>query len=72
MLDESGYSYTFDRQLYINRKTKKAFSVEYVQDHSEDQLLKRIEEDPSGPEWQFYFNLEPSEAVKRELECALG
>jgi hypothetical protein len=28
--DEAGYAYTFDRQMYINRQTKKAFSVENV------------------------------------------
>jgi hypothetical protein len=56
----------------MNRKTKKAFSVEFVQDHSEDQIRKYIREHTDGLEWRFYFNLPPSEAVKHELECALG
>ena len=72
ILDEAGYAYSFDRQMYINRKTKKAFSVEFVQDHSEDQVRKHIREHTDGPEWRFYFNLPPSEAVKHELECVLG
>ena len=72
ILDEAGYAYSFDRQMYINRKTKKAFSVEFVQDHSEGQIRKYIREDTDGPEWRFYFNSPPSEAVKHELECVLG
>jgi hypothetical protein len=72
ILDKGGYAYSFDRQMYINRKTKKAFSVEFVQDHSEDQIRKRIQEHNGGQEWRFYFNLPPSEAVKHELECVLG
>ena len=72
ILDGAGYAYSFDRQVYMNRKTKKAFSVEFVQDHSEDQIRKYIREHTDGLEWRFYFNLPPSEAVKHELECALG
>ena len=44
ILDEAGYAYSFDRQVYMNRKTKKAFSVDFVQDHSEDQIRKYIRE----------------------------
>jgi hypothetical protein len=72
ILDKAGYAYSFDRQMYINRKTKKAFSVEFVQDHSEDQIRKYTREHTPGLKWRFYFNLPPSEAVKRELECVLG
>jgi hypothetical protein len=72
VLDEAGYAYSFDRQMYINRKTKKAFSVEFVQDHSEDQIRKNILERADGLEWRFYFNSPPSEAVKHELESVLG
>jgi hypothetical protein len=42
ILDEAGYAYSFDRQMYINRKAKKALSVEFVQDHSKDQIRKYI------------------------------
>jgi hypothetical protein len=72
ILDEAGYAYSFDREMYINRKTKKAFSVEFVQDRSEDQIRKYIRERTDGLEWRFYFNLPPSEAVKHELESVLG
>ena len=72
ILDEAGYAYSFDRQVYINRKAKKAFSVEFVQDHSEDQIRKYMRERTDGLQWRFYFNTPPSEAVKHELECVLG
>jgi hypothetical protein len=72
ILDEAGYAYSFDRQMYINRKTKKAFSVEFVQDHSEHQIRKYIREHTDEPEWRFYFNSPPSEAVRHELESVLG
>lgn len=72
ILEESGYSYSFDRQIYINRRTKKAFSVEFVEDHSEEELLRCINEDAPGGEWRFYFNSEPSAAVKHELVGVLG
>jgi hypothetical protein len=68
ILDEAGYSYSFDRQMYVNRKAKRAFSVEFVEDHSEDDIRERT----SGLEWRFYFNSSPSEAVRHELESVLG
>jgi hypothetical protein len=72
ILGEAGYAYSFDRQMYLNRKTKKAFSVEFFQDHSEDLIRKYILEHTDGLEWRFYFNLPPSAAVKHERECVLG
>ncbi len=71
-LNDAGYAYSFDRQLYMNRKAKKAFSVEFVQDHSEEEIRERIERRTDGLKWQFYFNADPSQAVKRELESVLG
>jgi hypothetical protein len=72
ILRQAGYAYSFDRQIYINRKTRKAFSIEFVQDHSEDQILTHIGEHADGPGWRFYFNSGPSKAVKRELESVLA
>jgi len=72
ILGEAGYAYSFDRQMYVNRKTKKAFSVEFIQDHSEDQIWKYIREHTAGSDWRFYFNSPPSEAVRHELQSVLG
>ncbi len=57
---------TATKQLYFNRNAKKAFSVEFVEDNSEEELKRRIEETP-GADWQFFFNNPPSDAVQRQL-----
>lgn len=72
ILREAGYAYNFDRMVYFNPRTKKIFSVEFVEDHSEDQLQSCLSEETNGAEWRFYFNSPPPGAVKRELENVLG
>jgi hypothetical protein len=72
ILEDAGYAYSFDRQMYVNREAKKAFSINFVQDHTEDQIRQYIGKQSDGAEWQFYFNSPPSNAVKHELECVLG
>ncbi len=67
ILENAGYAYSFDRLSYINRDVRKLFSAEFVQDHSEAELKARIKEPTPSGEWSFYFNLPPSEGVKREL-----
>ncbi len=71
ILEEAGYSYNFDRALYINRHLKKAFSIEFVEDHTDEEIKVRMSQKSAGG-WQFYFNSEPSESVKRELERILS
>ncbi len=71
ILKDSGYSYNFDRELYLNKSLKKAFSVEFIEDHSEAEIEKLAREKP-GPMWQFFFNTKPSAAVERELANMLG
>ena len=72
ILRQANYRYNFDRALYINREAKKAFSVEFVDDNSTDEIVCRIRENTNGSGWKFYFNIEPSEGVQRELERILG
>jgi hypothetical protein len=72
ILKEAKYWYNFDRDIFYNRQTRKAFSIEFVEDKPEEELRKRIEEDTNGNGWTFYFNTPPSEGVKRELERVLG
>ncbi|MGA7416061.1 MAG: hypothetical protein WBW33_36665 [Bryobacteraceae bacterium] len=71
ILESAGYRYSFDREVYFNREAKKAFSVEFIEDNSETELKRRIEQ-MSGADWQFFFNNPPSDAVKRELASVLG
>ena len=72
LLDDAGYRYNFDRMMYINPKAKKAFSFEFVDDHGEDVIERSIREANDANEWRFYFNAQPPEGVKRELERVLG
>ena len=72
LLNEAGYAYNFDRMVYFNRRAKKAFSVEFIEDHDEDELKKLIREHTKTRGWQFYFNSTPSESVRRVLERVLG
>jgi len=67
ILENAGYAYSFDRLSYINRDTRKVFSVEFVQDHDEAEIKACINRPSSPNEWKFYFNSEPSESVKREF-----
>lgn len=72
LLEGAGFDYSFDRDVYYNRETKKIFSVEFVEDHTVEELDSRIRERPAGDKWRFYFNETPSGSVSRELEGALG
>ena len=68
ILEDAGYAYSFDRLSYINRDARKVFSIEFVQDlPSETKLKACIDELIPPGEWKFYFNLAPSEGVKREF-----
>ena len=72
LLNDAGYLYNFNRWIYVNRDARKAFSLEFIQDHSEGELEARVDEPPPpAGEWSFYFNSPPSEAVKRELLAIL-
>jgi hypothetical protein len=68
MLFAANYRYSFDRDLYVNREVKKAFSLEFVDDKPEEIVRKGIEEATGGNGWKFYFNLPPSERVRQQLE----
>ncbi|HEY6292339.1 MAG TPA: hypothetical protein VI455_12385 [Terriglobia bacterium] len=73
LLRKSGYAYNFNRMVYFNRQAKKAFSVEFVEDHSASYLQRYIKKTEREPGWHFYFNgRDLPTAVRRELEGALG
>lgn len=69
LLDRAGYAYSFDRMMYINRKAKKAFSIEYVDDNSESKIASNIKE--PNADWKFYTSLPMSEGTERELKRVL-
>lgn len=72
LLKNAGYHFNFDRMLYFNRQTKKAFSIEFVDDNEESELERRIQENGDRNGWRFYFNSDLPDAVRRELEKVLG
>ena len=72
ILRDANYTYNFDHELYFNRDAKKAFSFPFLDDHAEDEVLRFIDECSDGSAWKFYFNIPPSDRVKRELESALS
>lgn len=72
ILRDAGYVYSFDREVYFNRKTKKVFSVEFVEDSTVEELQNRLNEKKEGEEWHFYFSYgDPSDAVKHEIQSVL-
>jgi len=71
LLADAGYVYNFDGEVYFNRKAKKAFSVEFVEDNDEEKLEQGIRQETDG-NWTFYFNSPPAESVRRQLEAELG
>jgi len=72
ILRSANYTYNFDHELYFNRDAKKAFSLPFLDDHPEDEVLRSINECTDGSTWKFYFNFPPSERVKLELESKLS
>jgi hypothetical protein len=72
ILEGAGYTYNFDREVYVNRKTKKVFSMDFIEDHDEAEIEQFIRQRTDGRQWLFKFNTEPAAAVKRELESVLG
>lgn len=71
LLENSGYRYHFDRMIYFNRAVRRAFSLEFVEDHSQQEIQNLLESLITS-DWAFYFNQPPSDRVKRELAEALG
>ena len=48
LLEGSGYRYHFARMIYRNRTTKVAFSIEFIDNHSVQELRKLIETPATG------------------------
>ena len=70
LLEGCGYRYHFDRMIYFDRSVRRAFSLEFIEDHSQHEIQKLLEL-PASCDWVFHFNEPISERVKRELAEAL-
>lgn len=71
LLDNAGYIYNFDRMMFINRRAKKAFSAEFVDDRQPEEIATRIEEQTDGLDWHFYTSNILTPGVERELKKVL-
>jgi hypothetical protein len=71
LLDDAGYVYNFDRMMYINRQVKKAFSIEFIDDQPETEIVSRIQEPNQEADWHFYTSLPMSEGSRKELKRVL-
>ena len=72
ILIQADYRYNFDRDMYINRDQKKAFSLAFVDDSPEEEIASKIREHTPMNGWTFYTNAQLSDGVKHELERVLG
>jgi hypothetical protein len=70
LLESCGYRYQFDRMIYFNRSVRRAFSIEFIEDHSQHEIQKLVEL-PASRDWAFHFNGPISDRVQRELAEAL-
>lgn len=70
LLESSGYRYHFDRMIYFNGSVRRAFSLEFIEDHSKHEIQKLLEI-PATNDWAFHFNRPVSDRVKGELAKAL-
>jgi hypothetical protein len=74
LLRSAGYWYNFYRMAYVNRKSKKIFSVEAVEDHTEEQLRQMITAPNESGDWLFYFGVSgetPPPAVRQAFIAEL-
>ena len=72
LLEAAGYRYHFDRMIYFNRAKRQALSLEFVEDHSLDEIRDLVDRLPAATGWAFHFNDPPSDRVTRDLADALG
>lgn len=68
LLRSAGYRYNFEMMHYVNRKERKAFSVEFIEDKDQTELERCILEKPKESGWHFFFNDPPSDSVRKLLE----
>lgn len=72
LLKEAGYTYRPDREAYINRRARKIFSVDFLEEHEPDEIASKIREATPDNEWTFIFNQQPTDSMKRELARLLN
>ena len=66
LLRRFGYRYDFNRMAYINRRCKRALTIEFVEASMNDEL-RRIIGTPPLTEWYFYSIKPFSDSVKQQF-----
>jgi hypothetical protein len=69
---DAGYRYDRERELYVNRKTRTAFSIDFVEETDEQEIERRLLLPAAVDGWRFHFVNGPSVAVRKELELLLS
>ena len=72
ILKDAGYRYNLERELYVNRATRTAFSIDFLEENDEQEIRRRLLLPPAVDGWIFHFVKRPSDAVKKELEGLLS
>ena len=72
ILENANYAFMFKRDIYFNRKDKKIFSLEAIEDNDPNWLIEKINVLENDGEWRFFFNNAPSEKLKKEILKELG
>ena len=67
ILKAAKYIYNFDRMAYYNRTRKKAFSVEWVEDHTNEDLRHALDEPNENGDWKVYAEPHPPQRVIDEF-----
>ena len=68
LLREGGYHYNFEMMSYVNRKTRKVFSVEFVEENDDAEVERCIQSPATESGWTFFFNEPPSPTLRPLLE----
>lgn len=71
LLEAANYQYNFTREIYFNRKDKKVFSQNAIDDNDEEWLSERLA-DPIKNDWSFYFNEGPGDKIKERILSELN
>ena len=64
IFDDGGYRYWVERMCYVNRATKKLFSIQWIDAHSEEEIVEKFAEPNDTGDWQFYLNEAPTPYVR--------
>lgn len=67
ILKAAGYVYNFDRMTYYNRATRKAFSVDWVDNKRVEDLRRALDEPNDSDGWQLYAEPRPPQSVINEF-----